>query len=206
MQRCRNVKLVSSRPEFPSMTPRFHLEIEAEYIGWDGVYVQNIRTFSRIENFTNEIFMEDLLFVPLKYHPRREEIAQNIMQRYHATVGLWKPMFQYVEYYGNALLQFPNSSSWQVTSVSRRVSKTCVLIETNSYILIGQWKGDYRSQNSAAFGSRERVNAKEASVQPTPERFENITPRYTNGRTGTNTYAHASHLRCSDILSRNPCS
>ncbi|KAF1997704.1 P-loop containing nucleoside triphosphate hydrolase protein [Amniculicola lignicola CBS 123094] len=81
------------------------LVMNAEYIVWDGSKIGNVRHMLRIGLFSGVRPIEELPYIPLKFHPRREEVMQIVRERSAKTIKFWQPKFKHKEHHGTGLAE-----------------------------------------------------------------------------------------------------
>lgn len=81
------------------------LIMRAEYIEWDGDRTGLVAQRLLIPVFKGIVQIEDLPYIPLKFHPGRDHVITRILDRSARTVEFWKPGFRYQEYRGTGLAE-----------------------------------------------------------------------------------------------------
>jgi hypothetical protein len=79
------------------------LLIQAEYLEWDGFDVGTVAQTLKIPKFPGTMLMQDLRFIPLKYHPERDEVINEIKDRSEKKLELCQEGAQHRQYDGTAL-------------------------------------------------------------------------------------------------------
>uniref|UniRef100_A0A8H7N2U1 AAA+ ATPase domain-containing protein n=1 Tax=Bionectria ochroleuca TaxID=29856 RepID=A0A8H7N2U1_BIOOC len=82
---------------------RIFFVMQAEVLEWDGDDMGYTQESLKIPIFEGFRALEELPYVPLKYHPRREEVVEHIQQRNTRTLRFWKVGFQLQEHQGTGL-------------------------------------------------------------------------------------------------------
>ncbi|KAI0164351.1 P-loop containing nucleoside triphosphate hydrolase protein [Hypoxylon sp. FL1284] len=79
--------------------------MDAEYITWDGTRVGNVRQALRIPLFSGLKPIQDLAYIPLKYHPQKDSIKRQVLKRSAKALRFWKPQFSHQEHHGTGLAE-----------------------------------------------------------------------------------------------------
>ncbi|ETS80813.1 hypothetical protein PFICI_08342 [Pestalotiopsis fici W106-1] len=79
------------------------LIMEAENIIWDGSKAGSVHQMLRIPMFTGVKLIRDLPYIPLDYHPQREEAMKNVLKRSVKALEFWQPHFRHLEHQGTGL-------------------------------------------------------------------------------------------------------
>ena len=87
------------------MQDGFFFVMSAEYIVWDGVKAGNVRQTLRIPAFNGLKLIQDLSYIPLEYHPRREVVMQRVLKRSAKALEFWQPQFRHQEHHGTGLAE-----------------------------------------------------------------------------------------------------
>lgn len=81
------------------------LVINAEYIAWNGTMAGNVGVSLRIPLFPGVKLISELPCIPLKYHPRRDEVIQEVRERSQTALDYWQPNFRHEEHHGTGLAE-----------------------------------------------------------------------------------------------------
>jgi len=81
------------------------LVMTAERILWDGTKVGNVQSVLRTPAFGGLKPIKDLPFIPIKYHPNREEIIERILHRSAKTLKFWQSGFKLQEHQGAGIAE-----------------------------------------------------------------------------------------------------
>lgn len=82
---------------------RIFFVMQAEVLEWDGDDMGYKQESLKIPIFEGFRVLEELHYVPLKHHPRRDEVIEHIQQRNTQTLRFWKLGFQLQEHQGTGL-------------------------------------------------------------------------------------------------------
>ncbi|CAH0054510.1 unnamed protein product [Clonostachys solani] len=82
---------------------RLFFVMKTEVLEWDGDDMGYAQASLKIPAFEGFRALEELPYVPLKHHPRREEMVEHIQQRNTRTLRFWKLGFQLQEHQGTGL-------------------------------------------------------------------------------------------------------
>lgn len=80
-----------------------YFAIEAEQIDWDGVKMGIVETTLKIDAFAGTVAMDDLPYVPLRYHARRTALIQRVRDRSEKKLEYCIRGFQIREHKGLGL-------------------------------------------------------------------------------------------------------
>jgi hypothetical protein len=93
--------------------------MDAEQIVWDGVKVGNARQLLLIPIFECMKLIQELSYLPLKYHPQHGSIIQSVVERSSRVLQLWQPQFSHLEHRGTGLAEVDNEvQQYAVTAYS----------------------------------------------------------------------------------------
>ncbi|KAJ2996676.1 hypothetical protein NUW58_g899 [Xylaria curta] len=81
------------------------LLMDAERVVWDGSKAGNVRETLAIPIFNGIKQIQDLSYIPLKYHPQREAVMQCVLERSAKALTFWHPEFRHQEHHGIGLAQ-----------------------------------------------------------------------------------------------------
>jgi hypothetical protein len=81
------------------------LTMTAEYLVWDGAKVGRVDQALRIPLFTGVKLINDLPYIPLKYHLRRDAMIREVRKRSSKALEFWKPRFRHQEHHGTGIAE-----------------------------------------------------------------------------------------------------
>lgn len=79
--------------------------IDAEYLIWDGTRVGTVQASLLVPLFAGVKLISDLPYIPLKYHPEREEVMKDVRERSSRALAFWAPGFKHLEHSGTGLAE-----------------------------------------------------------------------------------------------------
>ncbi|KAF2450414.1 P-loop containing nucleoside triphosphate hydrolase protein [Karstenula rhodostoma CBS 690.94] len=179
------------------------LVMDAEYLMWDGSRVGKVETSLRIPLFAGVKLISDLPYIPLKYHPEREEIIENVRERSKRALTFWTPGFRHLEHNGTGMAEvydkvepYPFSGrviidpkmmqqmqpankvmprTWAINE-PRTVSRTCV-----SDLTMDEQKPEILAVLISGAGKTTPDQDSQAPTRITRMRKAKLATRYTNG-------------------------
>lgn len=77
--------------------------ITAEHVDWNGKRLGIVKQKLKIDDFSGTLAMADLPYVPLQYHPHRNNVIQRVLERAQKKFAYCKPGFQIREHEGPGL-------------------------------------------------------------------------------------------------------
>jgi hypothetical protein len=108
------------------------LNMTAEYLVWDGTKVGRVDQALRIPIFTGVKLISDLPYIPLKYHPRREDVIREVKERSSKALEFWKPEFRHQEHHGTGIAEvYDKVEPYPVGHSSKRTTGN----NTNVYLI-----------------------------------------------------------------------
>lgn len=75
-----------------------------EYVDWDGSNMGIVDIVRKIDAFAGTLAIQDLPYVPARYHPGAKALAKCVLERSHKKLSYCKRGFKVQEYEGFGLV------------------------------------------------------------------------------------------------------